>query len=173
MHQSIGVMAQSNSGTLLRIVSLVSRKGYNVVSISSGRSHVEGVSRFTLVLDEDNKSCDILMRQLERLVDVVKVARMEENCRLERQLMLVRINCSEEERNRLLHVTGVFRGRIVDMGRDALVVEITGEPDKLDAFLENVRPFGILDVSCGGSVAMRRSGFSDLELELNREKRSA
>jgi acetolactate synthase-1/3 small subunit len=159
-HTTISVLTEDHPGVLSRLSGLVSRRGYNVNSLSVGRTHQPGLSRFTLVVGGDDVPADQIVKQLEKLVETVEVRSLSRNPFVERWMMLVKVHAPMDVRPHVLQTAEVFRCRVVDMGEDAVILELTGDQGKMDAFVEAVRPFGILEVASSGAVAMERAGFA-------------
>lgn len=159
-HTTISVLTEDHPGVLSRLSGLVSRRGYNVNSLSVGRTHQSGLSRFTLVVGGDDVPADQIVKQLEKLVETVEVRSLSRNPFVERWMMLVKVHAPMDIRPHVLQTAEVFRCRVVDMGEDAVILELTGDQGKMDAFVEAVRPFGILEVASSGAVAMERAGFA-------------
>lgn len=155
----IGVLAEDNPGVLSRIAALIARRGYNVESLSVGHSHIEGFSRFTMVVEGDERVVDQIVKQLDKLIEIVEVRNLSQAPYVERWIMLIKVSAPLEIRPHVLQTAEAFRGKAVDVGGDALVFEVTGDKGKVEAFLSAMRPFGILEVASSGAVAMQRVGF--------------
>jgi len=155
----IGVLSEDKPGVLSRIATLIARRGYNVESLSVGRSHLDGFSRFTLVVDGDERVVDQIVKQLDKLIETVEVRNLSQAAYVERWIMLIKVSAPLEIRPHVLQTAEAFRGKAVDVGGDALVFEVTGDKGKVEAFLAAMRPFGILEVASSGAVAMQRVGF--------------
>lgn len=155
----IGVLAEDKPGVLSRIATLIARRGYNVESLSVGRSHLDGFSRFTLVVDGDERVVDQIVKQLDKLIETVEVRNLSQAPYVERWIMLIKVAAPLEVRPHVLQTAEAFRGKAVDVGGDALVFEVTGDKGKVEAFLSAMKPFGILEVASSGAVAMQRVGF--------------
>ncbi|AFM20819.1 acetolactate synthase small subunit [Acetomicrobium flavidum] len=159
MKYVIGVLSEDKPGVLSRIATLIARRGYNVESLSVGRSHLDGFSRFTLVVDGDERVVDQIVKQLDKLIETVEVRNLSQAPYVERWIMLIKVSAPLEIRPHVLQTAEAFRGKAVDVGGDALVFEVTGDKGKVEAFLAAMRPFGILEVASSGAVAMQRVGF--------------
>ncbi|SIN66827.1 acetolactate synthase, small subunit [Acetomicrobium flavidum] len=159
MKYVIGVLSEDKPGVLSRIATLIARRGYNVESLSVGRSHLDGFSRFTLVVDGDERVVDQIVKQLDKLIETVEVRNLSQAPYVERWIMLIKVSAPLEIRPHVLQTAEAFRGKVVDVGGDALVFEVTGDKGKVEAFLAAMRPFGILEVASSGAVAMQRVGF--------------
>ncbi|MCF7935368.1 MAG: acetolactate synthase small subunit [Synergistales bacterium] len=159
MQHTISILVEDHPGVLSRLASLVSRRGYNVHSLSVGNTAQKGMSRFTLVVDGDEAVVDQIVKQISKLVETVEVKDLSKGTFVERWMMLIKVRAPMDVRPHVLQTAEVFRCRVVDMGGDAVILEVTGDRGKMSAFLEAVRPFGILEVASSGSVAMGRTGF--------------
>jgi acetolactate synthase-1/3 small subunit len=159
MQHTISVVTEDHPGVLSRLAGLVSRRGYNVNSLSVGRTDQVGISRFTLVVTGDDDSVSQIVRQLGKLVETVEVRRLSEGPFVERWMTLVKVRATMDDRPIILQTAELFRSRVVDVGDDSLVFESTGDRGKVEAFLEAVKPFGVLEVASSGAVAMERAGF--------------
>lgn len=156
---TISVLAQDQPGVLSRLAGLVSRRGYNVTSLSVGKTHRPGLSRFTLVVNGDETVVDQIVRQLDKLIEVVDVRNLSESTFVERWMTLIKVRAPLDVRPHVLQTAEIFRCRIIDIGEDAIVIEATGDRGKVEACLEAVRPFGVLEVASSGAVALGRTGF--------------
>lgn len=156
----ISVLAEDHPGVLSRLAGLVSRRGYNVSSLSVGRTHKPGLSRFTLGVRGDARALDQIVKQLDKLVETVEVTDLSADPFVERWMVLVKVKAPLESRAFVLQTAEVFRCRVVDLGENAIVLEATGDRGKVEAFVEAVKPFGILEVASSGAVAMQRAGFN-------------
>lgn len=163
MQHTISVLAEDHPGVLARLAGLVSRRGYNVSSLSVGHTDQPGFSRFTLVVGAEEEAVQRIVRQLEKLVETVDVRHLETGSLVERQLLLVKVCAPLEQRATVLQTAGLFQCRVVDMGRDAVVFELTGDRRKGSDFLDAMRPFGVLEAATSGAVALERIGFGQDE----------
>jgi acetolactate synthase I/III small subunit len=147
-------------GVLNRVSSLFRRRGYNIVSLTVGRTEREGLSRLTLVLEADAHTAKLIEANLYKLVNVLAVEDVTESAAVVRDLALIKVKADAESRPQVLQVCEVFRARAVDVAADALTVEITGTADKIDGLVEVLRPYGIVEMVRTGAVAMTRGGGS-------------
>lgn len=159
----ISLIVRDEPRVLTRIASLIGRRGYNIKSLSVGSTEVPGVSRMTLVVTGDRSVVENAMRQLEKLHDVIRVVDHSLEKFVDRELVLVKVRIqSSEERVEVRHIADDFRARIVDVGRHALMFEVTGDEGKITAFIEQMRPFGILETMRTGRVALTRGSNADI-----------
>ena len=154
MRSTLSVLVEDKPGVLARVSSLLARRGFNIHSLTVGPSHEPGLSRMTIVVDAIE--LEQVKKQLHKLINVVKIYEMEGRQSLERELMLVRINAQPTRRAELLSLAEVFDAAPVDVGPASIAFQIVGKPDKVNDFLELVRPYGVIDLVKSGWVAMAR-----------------
>ena len=143
-------------GVLNRVASLVRRRGYNIESLTVGHGETPGISRMTLVIDADVDAASRIEANLYKLVHVQKVAHVTRTATVCRDLALVKVAASAESRSSIMQLVDVFRARVVDVAPESLVIETTGTEDKIDGFIEMLRPFGVIEIARTGRVAMAR-----------------
>jgi acetolactate synthase-1/3 small subunit len=144
----------------MRIASLFYKRNYNIASLSVSQTNDPGVSRFTVVVDADEWAHEQVEKQLAKLVEVISVENLSNNGRfVERWLSLIKVRTNLESRPHVLQIADVFRCRVVDMGSDALTLEVTGNEGKMQACTEALRAYGIVEIAGSGSVALSRAGF--------------
>ncbi|MDR2931454.1 MAG: acetolactate synthase small subunit [Propionibacteriaceae bacterium] len=154
---TLSVLVQNNPGVLARIAGLFARRGFNIESLSVGPTEREGYSRITLVVDSrDANTAEQITKQLNKLVEVVKITEMEKGQTVRRELILVKVKATASERGDILALVDTFRGKVVDVAADALMIEVTGKFGKIQAFLEMIAPYGIKELVQSGSVALAR-----------------
>jgi acetolactate synthase-1/3 small subunit len=144
-------------GVLNRITSLFRRRNYNIVSLTVGRTERPGVSRMTVVLEADEDNARRIEANLYKLVNVLFVEDTSTTATMVRELALIKVRADPSNRGEVMRLCDVFRARVVDVGPEALVAEITGAGDKIDGLVDVLRPFGILEMVRTGAVAMVRS----------------
>ncbi len=153
----ISILVRNEVGVLARIATLIAGKGYNIEDMSVGETHEPGISRMTLEVVGDDVVIDQVIKQLRKLIDTIKVKDLTEIPHVERELALIKVNTqTPRARDEVLRLVEIFRGRIVDVSPDTYTVEITGTTDKINAFLEMVKPFGIREMARTGKVALSR-----------------
>jgi acetolactate synthase-1/3 small subunit len=156
MRHIISVLVQDNPRVLFRIAGLVARRGFNIESLAVGRTHTPGTSRISMVVTGDDATIEQVEKQLNRLIEVIKVTDHTEP-HVERELALVKVGVNGvEERLEIREIAEAFRARIVDVARKTLVFEITGDSQKVETFVNAMRPYGILEVMRTGAVALSR-----------------
>jgi acetolactate synthase I/III small subunit len=147
-------------GVLNRVTSLFRRRSYNIESLAVGRTHEPGVSRMTLVLEADDDGARRIEANLYKLVNVLRVEDTAQRATVARELALVKVRANAETRPSVMQICEVFRARVIDVGPEALICEITGQAPKIDGFVDVLQPFGVLEVVRTGAVAMVRSAES-------------
>lgn len=157
MRFTIAVLVENKPGVLARVASLFRRRGFNIESLTVGTTEREDLSRMTIVVNGDEKVLEQVTKQLNKLIEVIKVSDVSKDS-VERELCLIRVNSPPEKRGEIIELTNIFRGRIVDVARDSFIVEITGDEDKINAFIDLMRAYGIKEVARTGKVAMVRGG---------------
>jgi acetolactate synthase I/III small subunit len=147
---------EDRPGVLNRVVSLFRRRGYNIESLSVGRTERPDLSRITLVVDADDDTARRIEANLYKLVNVLFVADVTEAAAVVREMALIKVSAHNGQRPEILQLADVFRARVVDVGPDSLSLEITGAQDKIDGLIDVLRPFGVLEMVRTGAVAMLR-----------------
>ena len=153
---TIAVLVENKFGVLSRVAGLFSARGYNIESLSVGETLDPSVSRMTLVVSGDEFVIEQVMKQLHKLIDVIKVNDLTDDSHVERELVLVRVNAEPQHRAEILRVGDIFRAKVVDVTPVSYVLEATGDEGKIDAMLELLRPMGIQEVVRTGKVAIGR-----------------
>jgi len=156
MRHTISVIVDNKFGVLARVSGLFSSRGYNIDSLAVGETHDPEVSRMTIVVNGDDRVLDQVIKQLDKIVDVIEVKDYPEGSYVDRELMMIKISCEKGTRAEVLDLANIFRGRAVDIGHKTVILMITGDENKLNAFIELVEPYGILEVARTGRVAMMR-----------------
>lgn len=151
---TIVALMQDRPGALNRAVSLFRRRGYNIESLAVGHTETEGISRMTLVVE----SADVeqVVKQLYRLIEVVKVSDVTEDPTVDREMVLVKIHAPSEKRAEIVAMSGIFGAKIVDVGATTMVLEMTGTPSKVENFVDVIKPFGVKEMMRTGRIAMVR-----------------
>ena len=161
MRCTFSILTQDSPGVLMRIASLLYKRNYNIASLSVSQTNDAGISRFTIVVDADEWAHEQVEKQVAKLVEVISVENLNNNGKfVERWLSLIKVRASMESRPHILQIADVFRCRVVDMGSDALTLEVTGDEDKMRACTEALRAYGIIEIAGSGSVALSRAGFN-------------
>lgn len=153
----ISALVENHSGVLARVSTLISGRGFNIDSLTVGETHDPSVSRMTIVTVGDDRVCEQMVKQLDKLVDVIKVEDIKDEEIIDRELMLLKVSASgSAERSDVMQIANTFRAKIVDVNSKHLTVEVTGTESKVDAMIELLEPFGILEVVRTGLVAIAR-----------------
>ncbi|WP_456472437.1 acetolactate synthase small subunit [Methanocaldococcus sp.] len=153
----ISALVLNKPGVLQRIAGLFTRRGFNIHSITVGETENPNMSRMTIVVNGDNKILEQVIKQLNKLIDVIKVSELKEKKSVERELCLIKVYTpTESSKSQVIQYANIFRGRIVDLSPESLIVEITGSEDKINAFIDLVKPLGIKEMARTGVTAMSR-----------------
>jgi acetolactate synthase I/III small subunit len=155
---TLSCLVENRSGVLARVAGLFSARGYNIDSLAVGETQHPDVSRMTIVVRGDERVLDQVTMQLDKLVDVIKVSDYRATPHLERDLALIKVRVNKQNRSELMQICDVFRTNIIDVSPEAVIIEATGDEDKIQAFLEMLEPFGIMEMSRTGVVAIARGG---------------
>ncbi len=153
----LSVLVQNKPGVLAHISGMFAARGYNIDSLVVGRTEDPEFSRMVIVSTGDDQTLEQVRKQLGKIVEVVKVRDLSEQACVERDLLLIQVHCPPEKRVELGQITEVFRGSIVDVGSRSIVIQLTGPEDKIEAFVELCRPYGIKALSRTGVIAVPRA----------------
>ena len=156
MKHTISVLVENHFGAFDRIATMFSGKGFNLTSISIGETEIPDISRMTVVTEGDNQILDQIVKQLDRLIDTIKVIDLTSAYHVERELALIKVSLQKGSMEQIKNINDIFRGNIVDITNNSMTVEITGPPDKIDATLNVLMPFGIMEMARSGVVALTR-----------------
>jgi acetolactate synthase I/III small subunit len=168
---TISILVENKFGVLARIAGLFSGRGFNIDTLNVAPTKDAEFSRMTVVVNGDDKTLEQLTRQLEKLINVIEVQDFHPNEAVERELVLVKIRADSDSRSEAMQIVDIFRAKIVDVQSDSLLVETTGNQRKIEAFLEMMEKFEILDMTRTGRVAMKR-GAAHAKLNLKKYKKS-
>jgi acetolactate synthase-1/3 small subunit len=158
MRHVLSVLVQNRPGVLSRVTGLISRRGFNIESLSVGPTEDITKSRVTAIVDADDVAYEQIVKQLNKLISVHKIIDLTGSEALERELILIKVNADAAHRSEIVEIVNVFRAKIVDVGKRSLTVEATGAQNKLQAMEELLRAYGIREITRTGVIAMRRSG---------------
>ncbi|MGK3952606.1 acetolactate synthase small subunit [Microbacterium sp. I2] len=159
----LSLLVEDKPGLLTRVAGLFARRGFNIESLAVGVTEVPGLSRITVVVDVEELPLEQVTKQLNKLVNVIKIVELDPVSSVQREHMLVKVRADNQSRSNVLEVVNLFRAQIVDYAPDALVVEVTGDKGKVDAFLRALEPFGVKELAQSGLVAIGRGGKSITE----------
>ena len=154
MKRTLVALVQDHPGVLNRVVSLIRRRNFNIDSLTVGHSETPGISRLTLVVDA--AGVEQIIKQLYRLIEVLKVSDVTEDAIVEREIALIKVHAPRATRTELIALVGIYNARIVDVGASTMIVEITAFPSKVEQFVEIMRAFGIKELLRTGRIAMVR-----------------
>ncbi|MDJ0682026.1 MAG: acetolactate synthase small subunit [Xenococcaceae cyanobacterium MO_167.B52] len=159
MKHTISVLVEDEAGVLTRIAGLFARRGFNIESLAVGPGEQVGISRITMVVPGDDRIIEQLIKQLYKLIKVLKVQDITQIPSVERELMLVKVKATASNRAEVIQLTQIFRARIVDISENTLTIEAVGDPGKLVAIIQMLNKFGIKEIARTGKVALvRESG---------------
>jgi acetolactate synthase-1/3 small subunit len=163
-------LVQNQSGVLAHVAGMFAARGFNIDSLVVGRTEDPSLSRMTIVVVGDDRVLEQVRKQLEKIVTVVKVRDFAEVDYVERDLSLVRVLVTPEKRPEVVELVNLFRGRVVDVARNSIMVELSGTEDKVEAFIELVRPYGIRELARTGVIAMQRGQQGNAKAEPEAEE---
>jgi len=157
----ISVLVENKPGVLHIISNLFRRRNFNIESITVGATQQKDIARMTITINEDEKTIEQVVKQVAKQIDVITVEELEQGNFVMRELALIKVKIMDsKERSDVINFVNVFRGRIIDVSTDSLTVEITGGPDKIDAFLKLMKTFGVLELARTGITALARGAKS-------------
>ena len=155
-HHTISVLVRNKFGALARIAGLFSGRGYNIDSLNVAPTHDPALSRITAMVKGDDETVDQITKQLRKLVNVVDVADFSAGQAVERELLLVKVKADGRSRSEILQICDIFRAKIINVAKDDVIIEITGDDGKTTAFLDLLAQFGIIDLARTGKLALSR-----------------
>jgi acetolactate synthase-1/3 small subunit len=170
---TLSVLVENKAGLLVRVAGLFARRGFNIDSLAVGPTEHEEISRMTIVVNCDDRPLEQVTKQLNRLVNVLKIVELDPAVAVQRELLLVKVRADIETRSRVLETVALFRAKVVDVAPDAVTVEATGNKEKLDALIRVLQPFGIKELVQSGMVAIGRGGRSITDRALRPVERTA
>lgn len=156
MKHTLVALMQDHPGVLNRVASLFRRRGFNIESMAVGHTETPGISRMTLVIDNNETSVEQVTKQLYRLIEVLKVSDVTHDPNVARELVIIKVHAPSSRRAEISSLADVFEAKIVDVAHDSMMLELTAGPDKVENFIELVRPFGIREMVRTGRVSMVR-----------------
>jgi acetolactate synthase I/III small subunit len=156
MYHTIIALVEDKPGVLNRVASLFRRRAYNIESLTVGHTEQPGISRMTIVVESDDLNIERLVAYLYKLVNVIQVVDLTSSPKVTRDLAMIKVNASTDNRSDIMHFVETFRARIVDVTNTSFIIEITGDEDKIEGFVEVLRPYGIIEMVRTGIVAMAR-----------------
>ncbi|WP_407268210.1 acetolactate synthase small subunit [Radiobacillus sp. PE A8.2] len=157
MRRIITATVQNRSGVLNRVTGLLQKRQFNIESISVGRTEIEGISKMTFVVEvEDNQKLEQVTKQLNKQIDIIKVSDITDKAIVARELALVKVLSSAQLRSEIQGIIEPFRASIIDVSKDSLTIQVTGKPDKIEALIDLLRPYGIKELARTGMTAFLR-----------------
>ncbi|WP_336651401.1 MULTISPECIES: acetolactate synthase small subunit [unclassified Leucobacter] len=156
----LSLLVEDKPGLLTRVAGLFARRGFNIESLAVGPTEMRGLSRITVVVDEDETLLEQVTKQLNKLVNVIKIVELDESTSVQREHVLIKVRADNQSRSHVLEAVNLFRARVVDVVPDALTIEVTGDTGKIDAFLKVLEPYGIKEIAQSGLIAMGRGSKS-------------
>ncbi len=158
--RTLSVLVEDVPGVLAKVAGLFARRAFNIHSLAVGPSEVEGLSRITVVVDADAELLEQITKQLNKLINVIKIIELEPGNSVQREHLLIKVKADAAARLQVTQAVELFRAKIVDVSTDSLTVEATGAADKLDALLSVLEPFGVREIVRSGSLAISRGAKS-------------
>ena len=157
---TLSVLVEDRPGVLTRVAGLFARRGFNIHSLAVGPTEHAGVSRMTVVVDVDELPLEQVTKQLNKLINVIKIVELEPGASVQREMLLVKVRADATTRSHVLETAELFRGHVVDVAPDAVTIEATGSPDKLAALLKVLEPFGVRELAQSGLIGIGRGNRS-------------
>ena len=160
MSHVLSLLVEDKPGLLTRVAGLFARRGFNIESLAVGKSELEGFSRITVVVDVEELPLEQVTKQLNKLVNVIKIVELDYSQSVQREHMLIKVRVDNTTRSQVLEAVTLFRASVVDVSTDALVIEVTGDTGKTTALLRVLEPYGIKEISQSGLLAIGRGAKS-------------
>ncbi|MBM7505130.1 acetolactate synthase small subunit [Agromyces aurantiacus] len=159
----LSLLVEDKPGLLTRVAGLFARRGFNIESLAVGHSEIDGLSRITVVVDVEDLPLEQVTKQLNKLVNVIKIVELDPAQSVQREHLLIKVRVDNTTRSQVLEAVNLFRARVVDVSTDALVIEVTGDSGKTTALLKVLEPYGIKEIAQSGLLAIGRGGKSITE----------
>jgi len=153
---TLSVLVENHPGVLSRVAGLFSRRGFNIDSLAVGVTEDPAISRMTIVVNGDDYIVEQVTKQLNKLIDVIKIKKLNPKEAVERELALIKVNANSQTRSDIIQITEIFRANIVDVSKETLTIEISGDEDKIEALIELLKQYGIREVVRTGLIAIER-----------------
>ncbi len=170
---TLSVLVENKPGVLTRVAGLFARRAFNIHSLAVGPTEHDEISRITVVVDVDELPLEQVTKQLNKLINVIKIVELEDDASVQRELLLVKVRADASTRSHVLEVVQLFRAHVVDVVPEAVTIEATGSPGKLGALLAALEPYGIREIVQSGTVAIGRGARSITDRALERVSRPA
>lgn len=165
MKHTLVALVEDRPGVLNRVASLFRRRSFNIESIAVGHAEQPDLSRMTLVVESDPTKIEQVRKQLDKIIEVVKIVDITEEDMVARELALIKVKAAASNRSEIIQIVDIFRANIVDVASDSLIIEVTGDEDKVDSLLKLLRGFGIKEVARTGRIALTRGSAGPLVVE--------
>ncbi|PPH02762.1 acetolactate synthase small subunit [Rathayibacter sp. AY1H3] len=162
-HHVLSLLVEDKPGLLTRVAGLFARRGFNIESLAVGPTELAGLSRITVAVDVEDLPLEQVTKQLNKLVNVIKIVELDTDQSVQREHLLVKVRVDNVTRSQVLEAVTLFRARVVDVSTDALVIEVTGDTGKTNAFLRVIEPYGIKEIAQSGLLAIGRGSKSITE----------
>ncbi len=159
----LSLLVENKPGLLTRVAGLFARRGFNIESLAVGVTEVPGLSRITVQVDVEDLPLEQVTKQLNKLVNVIKIVELEPASSVQRDHLLIKVRVDNQTRSNIIEIVNLFRASVVDYANDAMVIEVTGDRGKIDALLRALEPFGIKEIAQSGLLAIGRGGKSITE----------
>ena len=169
-HHILSVLVENKFGVLTRVSSLFSRRGYNIYSLAVSPTEDDRYSRMTIVVDGDADLVEQITKQLNKLIPVIKISELADSDAVERELMLVTVKGGADTRSHVTELASIFEAKILDVGFEAVTLMVAGQPDKLDAMTDLLKPFGIVEMQRTGRIALPKLSRQSSKLRVVRNK---
>ncbi|MFN4002626.1 acetolactate synthase small subunit [Microcella sp.] len=156
----LSLLVEDKPGLLTRVAGLFARRGFNIRSLAVGTTEVEGLSRITVVVEVEGLPLEQITKQLNKLINVLKIVELDPTSSVQREHMLVKVRVDNSTRSQILEAANLFRARVVDVATDSLVIEVTGDTAKVEALLRVLEPYGIKEIAQSGLLAIGRGSKS-------------
>ena len=154
---TISVLVENHFGVLARVSGMFSARGFNIIGLCVGETEDSTVSRMTVTVRGDDRVLAQLSRQLAKLVDIIDIVDLTAESFVERELVMLRVKADREKRREIIEVANIFRAKVVDIGAESIIIEVTGAEGKVAAFIDTMRPFGIIELVRTGEIAISRA----------------
>jgi acetolactate synthase-1/3 small subunit len=169
---TLSVLVENKPGVLARISGMFSRRGFNIHSLAVGPTEQDDVSRMTIVVNAEGKPLEQVVKQLNKLINVIKIVELEKDAAVERELLLIKVKAEPDTRPQIIEIAEIFRSKIVDVSPHALTIEATGSPDKLAALTDLLHQYGVKELVRTGLVALARGDRAITERSLRMAERT-
>ncbi|CAA0126890.1 Acetolactate synthase small subunit [Mycolicibacterium vanbaalenii] len=153
---TLSVLVEDKPGVLARVASLFSRRGYNIQSLAVGATEQKNLSRMTIVVDVEDSPLEQITKQLNKLINVIKIVEQDEETTVSRELALIKVRTDASTRGQVIEAVNLFRAKVVDVSNESLTVEATGTPEKIEALLRVLEPYGVREIVQSGVVSLSR-----------------